>query len=224
MSSSLETPFDPILIEVMSAETPSLSVDEVQSLYEYQVPIVAEGGACSRKKEMAAEPYCLADSLGLGKDYEALATHPHTARIWCLGKIVKLLSEEISAEWVGVYRSVDLGSGPVLLKEAYVGRPSRAEFPLTKEFAENSNNSTVGLTGKAILVQNTNTYAGPYYMCDQDVQSEYCTPIIDESSGAVLGIIDAEAFRPDHFTAEFRARIDKVCAGIASAGLLRPVD
>ncbi|KAK3273575.1 hypothetical protein CYMTET_18190 [Cymbomonas tetramitiformis] len=188
MTSSLESPFDPILIEVMSAETPSLSVDEVQSMYEYQVPIVAEGGACSRKKEMAAEPYCLADSLGLGKDYEALATHPQTARIWCLGKIMKLLAEEISAEWVGVYRSVDLGSGPVLLKEAYVGRPSRAEFPLTKEFAENSNNSTVGLTG------------------------------------AVLGIIDAEAFRPEHFTTEFRARIDKVCAGIASSGLLRPVD
>ena len=41
---------------------------------------------------------------------------------------------------------------PVLVKLAYVGRPSRAEFPLTKEFAEKSTNSTVGLTGRATVI------------------------------------------------------------------------
>ena len=35
------------------------------------------------------------------------------------------------------------------MQEAYVGAPSRAEFPLTEEFARTSNNSTVGLSGKA---------------------------------------------------------------------------
>ena len=38
------------------------------------------------------------------------------------------------------------------VKLAYVGRPSRAEFPLTRAFAEGSSNSTVGLTGRALYV------------------------------------------------------------------------
>lgn len=50
-----------------------------------------------------------------------------------------------------------------LLKEAYRGAASRAIFPLTAEFAEQSNNSWVALNAKAKLVADVSAYEGPYY-------------------------------------------------------------
>ncbi len=41
---------------------------------------------------------------------------------------------------------------PCLVKEAYVGEPSRAYFPLTEEFALTSNNSTAALRQHAIVI------------------------------------------------------------------------
>ena len=36
-------------------------------------------------------------------------------------------------------------------------------FPLTKDFAEISNNSWVGINGKSRVIQDVNSYDGPYY-------------------------------------------------------------
>ena len=68
----------------------------------------------------------------------------------------------MSADWVGVYMTVPPsidgltaaggdGSAPNLLKLAYVGSISRPYFPLTAEFAESSNNSTVRVLPRAPL-------------------------------------------------------------------------
>src|SRR6185369_384768 len=92
----------------------------------------------------------------------------------------------------------------VLVKVAYVGRPSRAEFPLTREFAARSTNSTVGLTGHATVIDDVSKHVeagGGFYVCDDGVQSEACVPILDESR-QVIGIVDAEAKPKGFFGAE----------------------
>jgi L-methionine (R)-S-oxide reductase len=81
------------------------------------------------------------------------------------------------------------------VKLAYRGRPSRAEFPLNETFAKGSTNSTVGLSGHAKVIDDVAAHTaagGAFYVCDDEVQSEVCVPLLDEG-GKVLGIIDAEA-------------------------------
>jgi putative methionine-R-sulfoxide reductase with GAF domain len=93
---------------------------------------------------------------------------------------------------------------PVLVKVAYVGRPSRAEFPLTREFAEKSTNATVGLTGRATVIDDVGKHVeagGGFYVCDDGIQSEACVPILD-AGRQVIGIVDAEAKSRGFFGAE----------------------
>jgi putative methionine-R-sulfoxide reductase with GAF domain len=92
----------------------------------------------------------------------------------------------------------------VLVKLSYVGRPSRAEFPLTHEFAEKSTNSTVGLTGRATVIEDVSRHVeagGGFYVCDDGVQSEACVPILDEAR-EVAGIVDVEAKPKGFFGAD----------------------
>ncbi len=87
------------------------------------------------------------------------------------------------------------------MKLSYFGAPSRAEFPLTAEFAAISNNVTVGLSGKARIINDVPAYlatGGEYYTCDPKVLAEACIPLFD-GSGQVTGIIDSEAFAKDFF-------------------------
>ena len=70
----------------------------------------------------------------------------------------------------------------MLVKLSYFGAPSRAEFPLTDEFAAISNNSTVGLSGKARIINDVPAYltkGGEYYTCDPKVLAEACIPLFD---------------------------------------------
>src|SRR5437763_6138499 len=106
--------------------------------------MLTEDGACSIVDELAPVPYDLAAIPG-GR------TEQSTRRLALLGRLVERAQESTGAEWVGIYqRRTHAAEAPVLVKVAYVGRPSRAEFPLTREFAERSTNSAVGLTGHAI--------------------------------------------------------------------------
>lgn len=59
----------------------------------------------------------------------------------------------------------------------------------------------------------------PYYNCDAAVLSELCTPIVDPASGAVIGIIDAEAWRKRHFTRERLATVLDACRQLGERGL-----
>ena len=101
-----------------------------------------------------------------------------------------------------------------------VGLPSRAEFPLTAEFAERSTNATVGLTGRATVIEDVSRHVeagGGFYVCDEGVQSEACVPIIDEAR-RVAGIVDAEA-KPKGFFGAERLAVIAALAMVASAVL-----
>lgn len=179
--------------------------------YAYQVPMLGDDGACSLPDQMAPEPYDLTPILG-GRTEQA------TRRLALLRRLVGRVQETTGAEWVGIYQRRTNPAGlEVLVKLAYVGRPSRAEFPLTREFAAISTNSTVGLTGRATVIEDVRKHveAGKgFYVCDADVQSEACVPILDESND-VAGIVDVEATAPGFFGA-------KRLAVIAALALVAP--
>jgi len=159
------------------------------SLYRYPVPMLSEDGSCSIIEELAPTPYDLSGALGGQSD----AT---TRKLRLLNQLVERAASVTGTDWVGIYqRRTRFDGSDALIKLAYGGRPSRAEFPLTAEFAQGSTNSTVGLTGKAKLITDVEAYTrdgGGFYVCDTAVQSEACLPIFS-AEGKVVGILDAEA-------------------------------
>jgi hypothetical protein len=69
-------------------------------------------------------------------------------------------------DWFGVYqkrKSTDARSH--LLKLSYFGAPSRALFPLTPEFAAHSNNSSVGITGRARIISSVEQHVAAGGQC-----------------------------------------------------------
>jgi L-methionine (R)-S-oxide reductase len=193
--------------------------ETVEDRYVYPVPELGDDGTCG--VGLADEPYNLAPICGLDYDPERLRDHPNTARLVALHETVEGLAEETGADWLGVYRRATNADGEdVLVKEAYVGEPSRAEFPLTESFAERSNNTTVGLSGEAVLVDSVDDYDGPYYECDGSVDSEFCCPVL--AGDEVVGIVDAEAHEPEFFTEDRVLAIAGACAALADSDLLTP--
>ena len=174
------------LLEAMGEKVAILDPD---SLYSYSVPLLTEDGTCSVVDQMAPVPYDLTGILG-GRSEQT------TRRLALLERLVERAQETTGAEWVGVYANrVNSAGIPVLVKVSYVGRPSRAEFPLTHEFAERSTNSTVGLTGRATVIDDVSKHVeagGGFYVCDDAIQSEACVPILTDDR-EVAGIVDVEA-------------------------------
>src|SRR6187401_452911 len=162
--------------DLVDAMGEKVDVGDAASLYEYQVPMMTEDGTCSVVDQMAPVPYDLGSILG-GRSEQT------TRRLALLERLVERTQETTGADWVGIYqRRTNAAGMPVLVKLAYVGRPSRAEFPLTTDFAERSTNSTVGLTGRATVIENVRQHVeagGGFYVCDTGVQSEACLPIVD---------------------------------------------
>ena len=168
-----------------------LSDDEEGKFYKYKVPKLAPDGSCSFGNVLEDKPYDLSQTYDINSR--------NSLWLWRLNQLVSILQQNTNVDWLGIYKKVKRkNSDEVLLKLTYYGEPSRAEFPLTKEFAAHSNNSTVGLNGKAILVQDLAEYKGPYYKCDGRVRSEFCCPIFNRA-GEVIGIIDAESFIENFF-------------------------
>ncbi len=187
-------------LETVQKSSESLTIQDREDLYRYQVPKLSPDGSCGLPGSTQLDWYDLSAILGvseLEKKY-----HPVTHQLARNGEAVKCIQSVTSVDWLGVYKRVISPLGEdVLVKISYYGRASRAEFPLTPEFAQNSNNSSVGLSGKARYFQDLSVYEGPYYECDQAVQSEFCLPILDENQ-RVIGIIDAESFQKNFFTNE----------------------
>jgi len=186
------------LRDLMEAMTEKVAVRDLDSLYTYTVPVLTEDGTCSVVDHLAPVPYDLTQMLG-GR------TEQTTRRLALMERLVERVRETTGAEWVGIYQRLPDASGaPMLVKLSYVGRPSRAEFPLTREFAERSTNSTVGLTGRATVIDDVGKHVasgGGFYVCDDGIQSEACVPILDEGR-EVVGIVDAEAKPRGFFGAE----------------------
>lgn len=182
------------------------------ALYSYRVPELGENGACSLPDQLADAPYDLAATLG-GRTPDA------TAQLVALNRLAELVQQETGCGWIGIYQSRDVADGRALVKLAYRGKPSRAEFPLTAEFAVHSNNSAVGLSGRGRIIANVEAYlaeGGAYYTCDAEVQSEACLPLFDEA-GTVIGIVDAEDARRDFFRGAVLERIVALCMAAPGA-------
>jgi len=178
--------------------------------WQYQVPELGEGGACSLFGVLAAEPYDLTAILGgqTAANRQALSK---------LSQITAFYQQQAGVAWFGIYQARQNPAGEaVLVKLSYFGAPSRAEFPLTAEFAAISNNSTVGLSGKARVINSVASYlqqGGEYYTCDPKVQAEACLPLYAQS-GRILGIVDAEDFQPEVFNPQALALLVAVCLTI----------
>jgi L-methionine (R)-S-oxide reductase len=166
---------------------------EVQ--WQYLVPELGEGGACSLFGQLAETPYDLTPILGGN-------TTGNERALQQLQRFCLAFQQRTGMEWFGIYQArLNAEQQPVLVKLSYYGAPSRAEFPLSAEFARYSNNSSVGLTGKARVINDIPQYlaqGGDYYTCDPKVQAEACLPLFDQS-GKIAGIIDAEAFQQNVF-------------------------
>ncbi len=173
------------------------------ALYRYQVPLISADGACSLIEEL--DPVLFDLATRLGGENEAT-----TRKLKLLNILVARATMVTGADWVGLYqRRAQAAGGGSLVKLAYRGRPSRAEFPLNAEFAKGSTNSTVGLSGQASLIDDVTAHTaqgGGFYVCDDAVQSEFCVPILD-ADGTILGIIDAEAAPAGFFNADRQAAI-----------------
>jgi L-methionine (R)-S-oxide reductase len=185
------------------------------ALYRYEVPLISEDGSCSLIDEMDPTPYDLARILG--GENEA-----NTRKLKLLNIMVTRATMVTGADWVGIYqRRVNAVGNTVLVKLAYRGRPSRAEFPLNAEFAKGSTNSSVGISGQAKLIDDVAVYTaegGGFYVCDDAVQSEICVPIFDTAGSNVIGIIDAEAAPKAFFNADRQSAI--VAMALVAAALL----
>ena len=174
------------------------------ALYRFDVPLISDDGSCSLIDEMDPVAYDLSRILG-GE------TDANTRKLKLLNIMVTRATMVTGADWVGIYqRRLNPVGNCVLVKLAYRGRPSRAEFPLNAEFAKGSTNSSVGLSGQVKLIDDVAAYqaeGGGFYVCDDAVQSEICVPIFDAADGKVIGIIDAEASPKAFFNADRQAAI-----------------
>ncbi|MBV1777416.1 hypothetical protein KSF73_16970 [Burkholderiaceae bacterium DAT-1] len=181
--------------------------DSPETLYQYHVPMLGEGGACSLFDELDPTPYNLADTLdGI--------TDSTTRALTQLRALVAEVASSTQCDWLGIYAKRTLKDGSrALVKLAYHGKPSRAEFPLTAEFAEHSNNSSVGLSGQGKIIDDVAGWVadgGAYYTCDPDVRSEACLPLFDDR-GILCGIIDAEDARAGFFSGQVLETLIALC-------------
>ena len=193
--------------DLVAAMEDKPAIGDIDSLYTYPVPMMSEDGSCSIVDKLAPMRYDLSGILG-GR------TEQTTRRLALLGRILERARETTGADWLGIYqRRINAAGRPVLVKLSYVGRPSRAEFPLDPEFARRSTNSTVGLTARATLIHDVSRHVeagGGFYVCDDGVQSEACVPVLRMEDGEVAGIVDAEAKPKSFFGAERLAVIAAV--------------
>lgn len=196
------------LADLLNAISGELDTVDTGALYRYPVPMLSEDGACSLVDELSPTPYDLAPILG-GESADT------TRKLMLLNQMVDRATGVSGAGWLGIYQSRrNASGGDVLVKLAYRGRPSRAEFPLTAEFARGSTNSTVGLSGRAEVIDDVAAHVGAgggFYVCDAAVQSEACLPILSAAGDRVLGILDAEAEPKAFFTPERLAVLAAAC-------------
>ena len=184
----------------------STSLPEVR--WQYQIPELGEGGACSLFGYLQDEPFKLTDYVN--KDE---ATQGKLAN---LQSIVNYIEQQTGVDWYGIYQSTSTSDGKQLLKLAYHGVPSRPLFPLTEAFAAGSNNVQVALSNTGRVINNVEQYlaqGGEYYTCDPKVKSEACLPLFN-SHNECVGIVDAEAFKNDFFDEKSLAVLIACCIKI----------
>ena len=193
-----------INVSAVAAEAANDSANDA-AVKEWQYPQVVSEGVCSHK--LAADTFNVLDAVQRASGASEASI---LGRLRALRAVCAFIAEKTGAQWVGVYAVVGPSGDCIkyggdcnannLMKLAYIGAPSRPYFPLTQPFADNSNNSTVAMSGDAVVYHDVLALPSdaPYYTCDAQVRSEACVPILD-SEGTVIGIMDAESFSPDCF-------------------------
>ena len=193
-----------------------LNSHKPEQTWHYPVPKLGEGGTCSLFGELDEKPFDLSQVL----------TQREQALVTKFQSIVDWVKVKTGVDWFGIYLKRETADGQrVLTKCSYFGAPSRAEFPVTEEFAQISNNSKVALTGEERVIHDVDAFrsqGGEYYTCDPKVKSELCWPILTADAddkntyapytqGKILGIIDAECFKTHCFDEQTQAIFRAVC-------------
>ncbi len=194
------------------------ALTNIEVQWSFRVPELGDAGACSLFGQLAEQPYDLTEILG-GR------TAANRRLLAEITAIVQYYREHSRSQWFGVYQSrLNVAGEPVLVKLAYFGAESRAEFPLTAEFAKGSNNSAVGLSGQGRLINDVNAYVaegGGYYTCDPKVKSEACLPLFG-ANNQLVGILDSEAFERHFFVGEELALLIAVATTLSSGVFAAP--
>lgn len=180
-------------------------------LYRVPVPKLSADGRCSLHGEMDPTPYDLGLVLG-GRDLRT------SMCLLILDELLEHVANRSGIEWLGVYQARAVKSGRALVKLAYSGKHSRAEFPLTEEFAKQSNNVAVALSGTPRVIADVKAHVeagGAYYECDPTIASEACLPLFDEG-GNVVGVLDAESAQKNAFTGERLAALVVLAVEVVS--------
>jgi putative methionine-R-sulfoxide reductase with GAF domain len=178
-----------ILEEAKKASLPA-TPSALNALYQYKVPKLSPDGSCSLHGELDPTPYDLGAVLGGRSAQNSFA-------LMTLDALVEAVAVRAKLDWLGLYQV----RGDKLVKLAWRGAESRAEFPLTEAFALKSNNVAVALRGQARELQDVKAAVaagGAYYECDPKVQSEVCLPLYD-ANGKVVGVLDAESHQSFFF-------------------------
>ena len=218
-----------VLLHVIEeANTSTLKGIDLDKLFIFRIPAMDPDGCSRIDGALAAEPYDLRKVLFPPVTISANGFYerPETRQVFIVNQVVEKVIGDIGVNWLGVYqRRVVRNGEEVLVKLAYRGIESRAEFPLTKEFARKSNNSTVAMTKTGIVINDIERYlweqGGPYYQCDSKVHSEACLPVFAASGDSVLGIIDAESHERNAFSETTLSMLVAMC--IALEDILAPL-
>lgn len=124
-----------------------------------------------------------------------------TTRLMTLDVLVAYCEESLEASRVGVYQARETQRGSALVKLAGRGVPSRAELPLTDEFAAKNQQSAAALSGRAKVVNDLPAWfvaRGESPMGDPALKAEACLPVLSEKG--VIGLVDAAHVTTQWFT------------------------
>lgn len=176
-------------------------------LVSYPVPIVSDDGTCSLHAEFQKEPFVVnrflpQSTMSLYKYYDFVVSELAnvTESDWA-GLYLRVSNQSWDSRLLNELDTLSKNSESLLIKVAYRGKPSRAIFPIHKDFVAKSNNVNALWNNKIILIKDVKQHAaqgGSYYQCDPVVQSELCIPVTWENK--VIGLIDLEGFHKDQFS------------------------
>ncbi|KZN48001.1 GAF domain-containing protein [Pseudoalteromonas luteoviolacea] len=204
-----QTTLDPALVKSkITILTEHLSTQHAQPVWSYKIPELGEGGSCSLFGHLQEAPFLLNDYIDDSEENDASLSK--------LQAIVEFVHNQTGVDWFGIYQARPIEEEQQLLKLAYQGAPSRPLFPINEQFAGTSNNIQTVMSARSRIINDIPAYiaqGGEYYTCDPKVQSEVCLPLLDENFECV-GIIDAEAFSKDFFTADNLSVLVAACMKI----------
>jgi putative methionine-R-sulfoxide reductase with GAF domain len=213
------------IVDALTLSLEPVTESEVSELSRYRVPKLGneEDGTCGVGLEK--EPFEILEVLVNGLETPR-SKEKELFRLQRLKRVLAALKEASTADWIGVYENTlepKKKEFEQLLKLTYLGAPSRAYFPLTEDFAKNSNNSTSCLRKQCIVIHDVGratSSSTPYYVCDGRVQSEVCAPILT-SDGTCIGLIDCESFKSENFTDEKVNIILQTAKALSESNLFR---